>query len=170
LGGEGEVDGHDELLTIAEISIGLAGFSGVIAVFIQRGGLPLADRLRFLALFVTAFTALVLAFLPIVLAYSGFKDQDIWQISSGTMVLIGFVALLTYPFAVRTIRKEIEETSLLPHVLFLVPAGVHLVVQLANAGGWIWQPNFVPYLIGMLFYLYAAGLFFVIIVLFRPTS
>jgi len=164
------LDGHDELLTIAEIAVGLAGFSGVIAVFIERGGLPLADRLRFLALFVTAFTALILAFVPIALAYSGFKDQNIWQISSGTMVLVGFAALVPYPFGVRTVRREIKATSMIPHVLLLVPAGVHLAVQLANAGGWIWQPNFVPYLIGMLVYLYTAGLLFVIIVLFRPTA
>jgi hypothetical protein len=108
------LDGHDELLTIAEIAVGLAGFSGVIAVFIQRGGLPLADRVRFLALFVTAFTALILAFLPIALAYSGFKDQDIWRISSGTMVLINLIGFVAFPFAVRTIQMEIKSTSLLP--------------------------------------------------------
>ncbi len=164
------MDGHDELLTIAEIAVGLAGFSGVIAAFTQRGDLPLADRVRFLALFATAFAALVLAFVPIALAYSGFEDQELWQISSATMLLAGLVSLVPYPFLVRRIRKEFKTPSMLPGVFLLVPAGVHLVVQLANAGGWIWQPNFVPYLIGMLLYLYAAGLFFVVIVLFRPTA
>jgi hypothetical protein len=55
-------------------------------------------------------------------------------------------------------------------VFLLVPSGINLAIQLVNAGGWIWQPNFVPYLIGMLVYLYAIAFFFVIIVLFRPTA
>jgi hypothetical protein len=164
------LDGHDELLTIAEIAVGLAGLSGVIAVFIQRGGLSPADRLRFLALFGTAFAALVLAFVPIALAYSGFKNQDIWQISSVTMVFAGLVGLVPLPFGQRTIRKEFKTTTSLPTVFLLVPSGINLAIQLVNAGGWIWQPNFVPYLIGMLVYLYAIAFFFVIIVLFRPTA
>jgi hypothetical protein len=164
------LDGHDELLTIAEIAVGLAGLSGVIAVFIQRGGLSPADRLRFLALFGTAFAALVLAFVPIALAYSGFKNQDIWQISSVTMVFAGLVGLVPLPFGQRTIRKEFKTTTSLPTVFLLVPSGINLAIQLVNAGGWIWQPNLVPYLIGMLVYLYAIAFFFVIIVLFRPAA
>ena len=164
------MDGQDELLTIAEIAVGLAGFSGVVAAFIQRGSLSAADRLRFVALFVTAFTALVLAFVPIMLAYGGFQDENLWHLSSTVMVLIGLPVIAAYPFGVRRIRREIETHSLLPPMLILVPALIHLVVQLMNAGGWIWQPNFVPYLIGMLIYLYSAGVMFVFIVLFRPPT
>ena len=153
-----------------ELQFGLAGFSGVIAGFLQRDGLSPADRIRFLALFGSAFAALVLAFVPIALAYSGFKNQDIWQISSATMVFALLVGLVPFPFGQRTIRKEFKTTTLLPTVFLLVPSGINLAIQLVNAGGWIWQPNLVPYLIGMLVYLYAIAFFFVVIVLFRPTA
>jgi hypothetical protein len=33
------MEAREELLTIAEIAVGLAGFSGVVVAFLQRGGL-----------------------------------------------------------------------------------------------------------------------------------
>ena len=164
------MDGRDELLTIAEIAVGLAGFSGVIAAFTRRGDLSAADRLRFVSLFVTAFAALVLAFVPIALAYGGFQAENLWRLSSLIMVFTSLTGIVFYPFGLRTVRKEIETHSVLTPLFLLVPALINLVVQLVNAGAWIWQPNFVPYLIGMLIYLYAAGLVFVFIVLFRPPT
>ena len=163
------MDGHDELLTIAEIAVGLAGFSGVVAGFIQRGGLSAADRLRFTALFITVFAALVLAFIPIALAYGGFQDESIWRLSSIVMMLVAIAGIVSIPFGVHRVRKEIAP-SLLPNILLLVPALINVVVQLMNVGAWIWQPNFVPYLIGMLLCLFEAGLIFVFIVLFRPPT
>ncbi|MBW2398640.1 MAG: hypothetical protein JRG80_05130 [Deltaproteobacteria bacterium] len=163
------MDGHDELLTIAEIAVGLAGFSGVVAGFIRRGGLSAADRLRFIALFVSAFAVLVLAFIPIALAYSGFQDESIWRRSIIVMMLAQIAGFGSIPFAMHRIRKEIAP-SLLASILVLVPPLINVVVQLMNAGAWIWQPNFVPYLIGMILCLFEAGLIFVFIVLFRPPA
>jgi hypothetical protein len=162
------LDGHDELLTIAEIAVGLAGFSGVVAGFIQRGGLSAADRLRFIALFITAFATLVLAFIPIALAYGGFQDESIWRLSSIVMMLTAIAGFVSIPFGMHSIRKEIAPS--LASILVLVPPLINVVVQLMNAGAWIWQPNFVPYLSGMIFFLYGAGLIFVYIVLFRPPT
>ena len=36
----------DELLTLAELAIGLAGFAGVVAAFAYRGELAAIDRMR----------------------------------------------------------------------------------------------------------------------------
>jgi hypothetical protein len=163
------LDGHDELLTIAEIAVGLAGFSGVVAGFLQRGGLSAADRLRFISLFITVFATLVLAFIPIALAYGDFQDESIWRLSSIVMMLAGIAGFVSIPFAMHRMRKEIAPSLLAP-ILVLVPPLINFVVQLMNAGAWIWQPNFVPYLIGMLLCLFEAGLIFVFIVLFRPPA
>jgi hypothetical protein len=171
LGGERTpLEGRDELLTIAEIAIGIAGFSGVVVAFVQRGSLPQADRLRFLAVFATAFSALLLAFVPSVLSYSGVRDAVVWRLSSLIMVLWSVLGLAPYPRGVRMIRAELGTSTRLPIVLFGVPSAVSLGIQLLNAGGWIWKPSLVPYLFGMLVYLYVAGLFFVFLVLFRPST
>lgn len=162
------MDGQNELLTIAEIAIGIAGFAGVISVFAQRGHLSPADRLRFLGVISTAFSALLLAFVPIALAYTDLQQEQLWQTSSIVMLLWTILGLAPVPLAVRTIRLELNESSWVPLGLFLIPTVANLFVQLANSGSWFWQPNFIPYLMGMLAYLYNAGLFFVFIVLLRP--
>jgi len=162
------LEGRDELLAIAEIAVGIAGFSGVVAAFTQRGGLSTADRLRFLAIFLSAFSALLLAFVPIALTYSGVSGAAIWRVSSVVMLVWSVVGLASYPQGARRIRQELGTTHSLPIVLFAIPTCLSLGVQIVNAGGWIWSPNPVAYLFGMLVYLYSAGLFFVLIVLFRP--
>ena len=48
-------EGREELLTVAELAIGIAGFAGVIAAFLQRGGLHPVDRGRFVTLLSAAF-------------------------------------------------------------------------------------------------------------------
>lgn len=61
------MEGADELLTIAELSIGIAGFSGVVAAFLQNGGLHPFDRSRFINLFSLSFSTLIPAFVPLLL-------------------------------------------------------------------------------------------------------
>jgi len=39
-----------------------------------------------------------------------------------------------------------------------------------NLGGWLWEPNFLAYLLGLFIYLYSAGLMFIYVVLFRPAT
>jgi hypothetical protein len=164
------LEGKDELLTIAEIAVGIAGFSGVVVAFVQRGNLSQADRLRFLAVFATAFTALLLAFVPSALGYSGVDGRAVWRWSSLIMVVCSLLGLAPYPRGIRSIRQELGTRQLLPVALFGVPAAFNIVVQVLNAGAWIWNPSLVAYLFGMLVYLYTAGLFFVLLVLFRPPA
>ena len=58
------MEASDELLTIAELAIGLAGFSGVVIAFAHQGGLRAVDRFFFIALISIAGTAALLAFVP----------------------------------------------------------------------------------------------------------
>ncbi len=44
------MEASDELLTIAELAVGLAGFSGVVVAFTRQGELSLTDRYRFIGL------------------------------------------------------------------------------------------------------------------------
>lgn len=164
------MEGKDELLTIAEIAVGIAGFSGVIAVFMEHGNLSLADRLRFLAVFATAFSALLLSFVPIALQYLDLSAQAVWRSSSLIMAAWSVLGLVPYPRGLRRVREELGTSQLAPIALFGVPAAMNFGLQLLNASSWLWEPGVVPYLLGMLVYLYTAGLFFVLLVLFRPHS
>ena len=168
------MDARDELLTIAEIAVGLAGFSGVVAAFLQRGGLSLQDRLLFLTLFTTAFVALFLAFVPIAFAHAGLEGEPLWRTSSISMAMVWIVGMIPYPlFAMRDHRQEVPSLPPIPRIgllLFFGPAIATFLLQVANAGEWFWDANFLPYLFGMLQWLYHAAFTFVIIILFRPDS
>ena len=163
------MDPREELLTIAQIAGGLAGVSGIVAAFLQRGGLSQADRARFVALFATAFVALLLAFLPIACGYAGCGESAIWRISSGVMAFFSIAALMWYRRGVREVRMDgMDISAPLASVFLLFPMIGNLLLQCLNVIGWPWGENFLIYLVGMLTWLYLTGLIFVTLVLYRP--
>jgi len=164
------IQGQDELLTIAEIAVGIAGFSGVAAAFFQQGGLQPVDGRRLINLFSAAFTAIFLAFVPISFGHLGVEGRGLWVASSAVMAGMWFantgIALWTY----RLIQAHVTETTRVPFLMISIPSAANLFVQLANVFGFWWEPGFVPYLFGLLVYLYSAGLIFLYLVLYRPDA
>ncbi|MCP5060020.1 MAG: hypothetical protein GY937_25235 [bacterium] len=163
------MDARDELLTIAEIAIGIAGFSGVVAAFLQRDGLHPLDRVRFLNIFATAFITLVLAFVPIAISQVVTEPDRIWSYSSAALIVISVSnSIVAFVWFVPVVRAHLESQANIPLAMLVVPTCFSLVVQFLNSGGWVWEPGFLAYLFGLFVYIYAAGLMFVYAVLFRP--
>ena len=81
------MEASDELLTIAELAIGLAGFSGVVVAFTYRGELRATDRYRFIGLFTQALTVALLSFVPFGFHHADQVGAAIWRASSGLAVL-----------------------------------------------------------------------------------
>ena len=164
------MDVRDELLTIAEIAIGIAGFSGVIAAFLQRDGLHQLDRVRFINLFATTFTILVLAYVPIAISHLIADSDRIWSYSSGVMAIVCFLGSgFTYRLVLPELRTYIPyQSRRLTFALLGVPTLSNLGIQCLNLGGWLWEPGFLAYLFGLFVYLYAAGVMFVFVILYRP--
>jgi hypothetical protein len=158
---------RDELLTIAEIAIGIAGFSGVMAAFLQRGGLHGLDRVRFVNLFVLAFTTLTLAFVPIVVAE---VSDAIWFYSSSVMIAVWFINIgFGIFYVLPQVRKNEGPSDILPGLLVWIPSFLNLGVQCLNLTGWLWEPGFLAYIFGLFVYLYVSCLCFVFVVLYRPS-
>ncbi len=161
------MEAREELLNIAEIAVGIAGFSGVIAAFLQRGGLHQVDRVRFINLFSTAFSTLLLAYVPIVLSHLVDDPEQVWSLSSGVMIVAWLVAsTLSFLLVFPTVREHVYGP--LPFALLVLPSVANLVVQVLNLGGWLWHPGFLAYLVGLFSYLYGSGLMFVYVILYRP--
>ena len=162
---------RDELLTIAEIAIGIAGFSGVIAAFLERGGLHRVDRARFVFLFAMAFITLALSYVPIVVSHLVDDVNQIWPYSSAVMVIVWFMTVGSgFRYVNPALRGEMERDLNYTYLLIMIPSILNLVTQCLNLSGWLWEPGFVAYLFGLFVYLYAAGLLFVYIILFRPVE
>jgi len=82
----------DSLQTIAEISIGLAGFSGLVVALRKDPG-PLDDiqKYRLRILFSLSFGAMFLALLPDTLVNFGVPDERVWFVSSAAIFTYSFL-------------------------------------------------------------------------------
>ena len=74
----------DVLLTITEVSVAFAGFSGIVAVFGRRdpGRWPLGDRYSFFSLVETSLVAAFLSLVPFGCAAVGLSPEVVWRLAS----------------------------------------------------------------------------------------
>ena len=86
------MEASEVLLTIAEMAIGLAGFSGVVLAFTYQGRLRPSDRYRFIGLFTQALTVALLCFVPFGFHYASLVGVSIWRGSSSVMVLLTLIS------------------------------------------------------------------------------
>jgi hypothetical protein len=159
----------DELLTLAELAIGLAGFSGVVVAFTYRGELEAIDRVRFIMLLSIAVSTAVLAFVPFAFAQAASTEAAVWQRSSGVFLVWGIV--LGGLIGPRLRRTALESGAAIPvPFLFTVWALtiLNLLLQLANTIGSPFTPGPLPYVAGLVIWIVFSAFFFGFLVLFRP--
>ncbi len=161
------MEASDELLTIAELAIGLAGFSGVVVAFTRQGALKPTDRFRFLGLFTQALTVVLLSFVPFGFHHAGQDGATLWRASSG-------IATLSWLFnswliGVR-LRPRFSPEEALPRytegTLWTI-ALVQLSLHLANLTGWPMGSGALFYLIPLVLLLALSAFFFASLVLWR---
>ena len=159
----------DELLTIAEIAIALAGFSGVVVAFAHQGRLTRLDRWRFGSLLAVAMSAVATAFVPSILHYAGLTGPPVWRIASATFLVISipfFVVLVP-----RVARIAIDAGATPPKAFILPTFGLsalNLAAQLCNVLGWPTEPGPALFLFGLVGWLIVSAIFFGLLVLGRP--
>ena len=103
--GGSRLDAFDTLLTLAEVSLGLAGFAGIVIVFGRGpGALPPADSFRLLALVGCSLGTLFLSLIPIALGFVGVAEPELWQWSSALMLAAAVPAHL-FALLARSARR-----------------------------------------------------------------
>jgi hypothetical protein len=162
------LDVTSELLAIAQIAVGMAGFAGVAAAILLDRSFQRDDQLRFLALFFSTMSVVVLSFVPSLLAHGGVTGPSVWRWASAAFFVWSVISLplgLTIRREAHTFEKTPPKWAFLPlwGVFFSAPLG-----QLANLFGWLGGPGPLLYLFGLLAWLMAGAILFVIIVLLRP--
>lgn len=145
----------DFLQTIAEISIGLAGFSGLIVALRKSPG-PLTDvqKFRLKVLFGNAFGAMFLALLPYLLQTLRVADSRLWFDCAAAMLAFSLIFVIWTEVAGRRIARVVPE--IFNWYIFYTLTGGHAVVvilQAAVMSGFIVEraPGF--YAIGLTWYL-----------------
>jgi len=147
----------EHLITVAEISVALAGFAGIIATF-QLGQIEHVSRGRVLALWMVVNISLRMAFIsgfPLVLLGFGVDGGVVWAICSALLV-IG--AITGTPFIIRNMNLQRE--SYATRVLFsaIMAVGALLVViNILNVIGVIFHSEFGPFFALIMYQLALVG-------------
>jgi hypothetical protein len=153
---------------MAEIAIGLAGFSGVVAAFSQMREFPAADRVRFLMLVGGTFFIILLAFVPFLLELGGMQEPALWRWASGIWLL---AFLITGPLVFTGRRIIVREGRAAPGwsvALVLMVALAACLAQLGNVMNWPYSAGPIPFLLALIAGLIGSGSIFVYLVLIRP--
>ena len=166
------MQGGEALSTIAQIGLGLAGFTGILVALGRTGAsFSRPEVLRLLLLLVSSLGAMFLALLPFALHESGVGDAACWRLSSAILAAFVSGALAYLGYQIQRHRAEFGE--LFSRTIFVVVTTGSLaifVLQIANAVG-LGAPRSGPYVFGLLWLLFIASLQFARILFVRgPTS
>ncbi|MDX1402994.1 MAG: hypothetical protein R3192_00575 [Woeseiaceae bacterium] len=145
----------DFLQTIAEISIGLAGFSGLIVALRKSPG-PLTEvqKFRLKVLFGNAFGAMFLSLLPYLLSALHVPNARIWFDASAAMLGFSLIFGSWIVVAGRRIARVVPE--IFNWTIFYTLTGGHVVVVILQAAimtGFIDERAPGVYAIGLTWYL-----------------
>ena len=83
-----DLAGTNVLVALAEVAIGFAGFSAVVAALFRRrrtGDTMLFDEVRFLVMLEFSLTVLVFSLLPLTLHVLGIGEDQIWRMASALL-------------------------------------------------------------------------------------
>jgi hypothetical protein len=162
----------DFLQTIAEISIGLAGFSGLIVALRKTPG-PLTDvqKYRLRILFALTFGAMFLSLLPDLLVNFGIPDHRIWFVSSAAMFAYSLIFVSWMIAGARRLAKVVPE--IFDWLRFWSLTGAHIVVLLLQFAVMTklvvdWAPG--AFSLGLIWYLMHAAQQFVRMLFILPRN
>jgi hypothetical protein len=163
------MQGSDALVVIAEISLGLAGFSGIVLVLARRAPSPW-DSWRTLSLLGASFGALLLSLIPFGLHFSGVPAPALWRLSSGAMVLyyLAFIA----PSFVLLLRLEKSQLPYYWIVGVVASAGSagNALLQLLNALAIGFSGNLAVFFWGLVWFVFYSAAQFALILFVRPRA
>lgn len=103
----------DVFLTLAEVSVAFAGFSGIVAVFGRRdpGQWSAADRYRFFSLVETSLVAAFLSLVPFGCAAMRLSPELIWRLSSILLVVYMAASYAVHIVQYRSLPTEARASA-----------------------------------------------------------
>ena len=130
------------LEVIAEIALGLAGFSGVLLVLSEPNeALKQAERFRLTTLIYSSIGTLFLALLPLALFGGPWPDPTVWRGLGVILTIYALAGLSVLPAA--AIRLHQDHPDLFPWKLIFAQVAIHicsLILALSVLFMWSEQP------------------------------
>ena len=158
------------LSSIVEFSIGLGGFSGIVAVFVQRtGDWTAVDRWRVTNLLAVTLTPAFAAFFAMGMARILVGEEIAWRSGSAFLALV--LCLFHYFIPAGRRKLPTEQQHIVSPRAFAFMYGTTLVIlafQAAAAIGLFGSHVFVVFFYGLVTMLLVGALQFMRIILVRP--
>ena len=161
---------NDILLTAAEFSITLAGFTGIIVIFARGVGMwSRVDRFRIKAALGGSVGAAFLALLPSALMLFELEGAALWRVSSGLFIVyIGLAMFWQLPEARQLDKEEVDTLKEPGRILLLTIMISTLLVHAANTVGLWVPPQIGMYFLGLFLFMIQAAFLFLRILFVRP--
>jgi hypothetical protein len=158
--------GSDALTVTAEISIGLAGFTGIIVALLGRSdSWTQFDVVRSIHLLMLGFGAMLLSLLPFALSFFGLAETIIWRSCSGAYLAsaIPFVVVQRRLGAGIDWQQVVVKGTVVPLVTLSI---ILFSLQIVN----LWYAQLSLFFLGLVWYLVLGGFQFAAILFVRPRS
>ena len=164
--------GTEILTTIAQLAIGVIGFSGIAIAFNrQPGRLNDWEAFRVLILFANGFAAAFLSLLPFAFFYLDWSDAAVWRTSSGACALFEIVFLYAQTAPTRKMigeHRELFNMALL--ALMISGHSLNTLLQVSNALGLVGSRTLPIFIFGVLWLLFQSVFQFGRILFVQPLS
>lgn len=156
------MQGSEVLTTIAQLALGLAGFSGVvIALDHEPTQISRVGAFRLNVLLLTSGGAMFLAIAPLGLQHFGLSEAEIWKLASILQAIFALGFLLWFwpaTLATRKIAPEIFHTTVM--MTYFGGNLLNLVLQIIAALGLVENQAIGIYLLGLMWLLFNSFLQF----------
>lgn len=151
----------DTLFGLAEIAVGMAGFSAIVVLFKRRdsGKWQPADADRFNGMLIHAMSAALFCVLPALVHALAVQPDTVWSLCSSALGL--WIA------AHVTLVARLPTTGNVTRVIVAVGGLLAVAFQLANVTDLGIERGFAPYLVGVLWHLFHAGTLFIMLIWVR---
>jgi len=153
------MDESDVLLSMAEVAVALLGFAAIVSVFRQRD--TWRPDGRFWAMVAAGIGTLVFSLVPLPFLFRGIAPTSTWQVCNA---LLGFYALAYCVFLTVMFRRDLATNSAPNVPIFVVVLGGSAFTSpflLVSATGYLGDPLFWPYLVGLVWFQILTAIFFV---------
>ncbi len=167
-----DIPNSDLLLGITEFSIGLAGFSGIVAALAHRtGSWVQVDKYRIGNLLYSGLTPGFLAFIALGLLANIEQPATVWKFSSGLLALVLAYGMFVTIYGRRKLPRE--ERKLISIRVFTIQRAIALIAfifQLLSMAGLFADYLFSIFYFGLIAQLFIATVQFTRIIFVRPKT
>src|SRR5689334_20011970 len=158
--------------TIAQLAVGVTGFSGIVIAFNrQPGRLSEFEAFRILFLFTNSLAAMFLSLIPFALHYMNWSDIAVWRIGNASVAVFEFVFVtILVSLSLKFLRQHRQLFNLFLFSFFVIGHAINGVAQLFSALERIDLPALSIFVFGLLWLLFHSAFQFGRIIFVQPMA